>query len=666
MKLKVTRNACPRNCFGTCSILSYVDGDKLVKVTGDPKHGFTQGHLCAKGYAYTQYVYHPDRLKYPMLQTPRGSGNWKRISWDEAYHIIAKKMIELNHRYESNLACGYSKFSGNLDLLHLAVEGMFNSIGPHTKGFGNVCLSTGEQATRESFGELISPVPEDMVNSKCIVIWGANPAVTNIHQMKFIYRARKQGGKLIVIDPLYTETAAKADLYVQIKPGSDTLLALAIAKLLLMEGTMDESFAKKQNGWTEFSHLLEQIDFSKVTEATGVSFEVMKELATVYGTVKPIATWNGIGIQRNQYGGQSIRAINSLAALSGNLHLKHGGVYFTHGDTNDFPLSLLNFPEKKHPFISGSRFINNSNFATEALDLKEPPLKLLWIAARSPFSQDHHIKAWQELFKGLELIVTVDLFMTETAEQSDLVLPAASHFEEEDLNVGYWHHWLSINEKTIPPYFEAKSDLKIVRELTKKLNELVPNFSTFPHELEPIDWIEKEISEEIKTMYGIRSYEDLLEGPRQRVKLEKGKRSNIFSFIHPNDVSALLDPDLNSEENRPYPYRILSPQSLLKIHSQFSSLPWLHPEEEETIVELNEKVARDKDIHHNSMVKIFNENGAVIAKAKTNLHLPVDVILVRQTKENSINQLIGIHMEKENEAISTNFYDSFVDIVKHS
>lgn len=663
--MKITRNACPRNCFGTCSILSYVQDDKLLKVTGDPKHGFTQGHLCAKGYAYTQYVYNPLRLKYPMLQTPRGSGNWKRISWNDAYTIIAEKMVELYQRYGSNLASGYNKFSGNLGLLHYAVEGMFNSIGPHTRAYGNICLSTGEQAVKESFGHLVSPIPEDMENSKLIVIWGANPAVTNIHQMKFIYKARKKGGKLVVIDPIFTETAEKADLYVQIRPGTDAFLALGIAKQLQMNGDVDHDFIETQLGWKEYQDILEQLELSEVCERTGVQIEVIEELASMYGKIKPAATWNGIGIQRNRWGGQSIKAINSLVAMSGNLNLEGGSVYFTHGDIHDFPLNLLNYPEKEHPSIKASRLVNSSNFAMEARNLQDPPLKLLWIASRNPLTQDQNIDIWHELFNSLELIITVDLFMTDSAKYADLVLPAASHFEEEDLNVGYWHHWLSINQKTIPPFFEAKSDLKIARELTQKLNEISPQFSTFPYDLEPIDWIKRELNDDIKTLYGINSYRDLLEGPKPRKKSQEHERGFPFTHVFSNDFSTpgQISTEMDQQKDA-FPFRLLSPQSLLKIHSQFAVLPWLYPETEETIVELNEKVSVDYGISENLKVKLFNDKGFVIAKAKTNKYLPADVILVRQTGKNSINQLIGAQIRKEKDPTSTFFYDSYVDISK--
>jgi anaerobic selenocysteine-containing dehydrogenase len=140
-KTEVFRNVCPRNCYDTCGMLTYVRDGRLLKVEGDPLHGYTQGRLCSKGYAYSEYVYSPDRLRYPLRQNPRGSGRWERISWDQALDSISGKMLELNARYGSNLALAYNKVSGNIGLLHYAVEGMFKSFGAHTKPVGDPCLA---------------------------------------------------------------------------------------------------------------------------------------------------------------------------------------------------------------------------------------------------------------------------------------------------------------------------------------------------------------------------------------------------------------------------------------------------------------------------------------------------------------------------------------------
>lgn len=667
MEIQIIRNTCPRNCYGTCGILSHVKNDKLLKVTGDPNHGYNQGHLCAKGYAYTQYVYHPKRLKYPMMQSPRGSGNWKRISWEEAFTTIADKMIELNRRYYSNLALGYNKFSGNIGILHFATEGMFNSFGPHTKPIGNSCSLTGKLAMNKSFGDNYSSPPENMANAKLIVIWGSNPAVTNVHQMKFISEARQKGAQLVVIDPIFTETAKKADLYIQIKPGSDMWLALGIAKIILESGKYAKDFMEQQTiGWEELKTFLEnEVTLTGVSQQTGVPREAIIEVSKLFYTLKPAVTWNGLGIQRSRNGDSSIEAINSLAAITGNLSIPNGGLYFAHFDIEKFPLALFNHQGPKHPIISCSREIDISNFSEDALLLQDPPLKLLWIASRNIDSQDQNLKAWEQLYNQLELIVTVDLFLTKTAEQSDIVLPVASHFEEEDLNVGYWHYWLSINQKAIPPYYETKSDLQIARELTSKLNELSPGFSNFPSEKEPMDWIKEELTPEIMKIYSLKSYKDLLLGPHQKKKsntfLSKEQKINLFS---PKNAASRDSIKEHASSEKEHTYQLLTPQSLLKIHSQYEWISWLHTNIDEKIIEISDDIALSHGLQDKMKIEVFNEHGVITGRVKINSLLPKNVVLAPQAGSNPINQLIRHKSDNEVSESSVFFFDSKVKIRK--
>lgn len=664
MSEHIYRNTCPRNCFGTCGILSHVENGKLIKVTGDPKHGYNQGRLCAKGYAFTQFVYHPERLKYPMIQYPRGSGKWSRVSWDEVYTIIAKKMIALNQQYGSNLASGYNKFYGNMGILHYATEGMFNSIGPHTRPNGNPCSLTGKYALKESFGVDISYNPELMAHAKLIVIWGGNPAVTNVHQMKFVYDAKKKGATFVVIDPIFTKTAQKADIYIQIKPGTDTWLALGIAKLLMESGNYDHDFLANQTlGAEQYRAFIEEkLTLENVIEKTGVPLNVLVELSQLY-TIKPTATWIGIGIQRTVKGIYSVQAISSLVALSGNLSAPNGGLYYAHFNVERFPLALINHPMPAHPIVQSSRDIDINTFPESALLFQNPPLKLLWIASRNIVSQDQNLNSWKQLIDQLELIVTVDLYLTKTAELSDIVLPAASHFEEEDLNIGYWHNWISYNQKAIPPYYEAKSDLQIARELTSKLNELSPGFSNFPSEKEPIDWIKGELPPEILDLYGFSDIEDLINGPRCKqqkypVLTEKIKMFSPDSF----DKSEQMNDHSLQLENEENLFQLLSPQSLLKMHSQYEALSWLNNEDDETKIEIPLEAALFYGIENNMKIEIYNEYGSIVGRAFINKHLPPKVVLAPQAGQNPINQLILHHPIKKE--TSTFFYDSFVKIKK--
>ncbi|MGI1659037.1 MAG: molybdopterin-dependent oxidoreductase [Desulfitobacterium sp.] len=662
------RNTCPRHCYGSCSMVSHMSGGKLTRVVGDSEHGYTRGRLCAKGYSLIQYTLDEYRLKYPLRQVRRGSGEWRRISWDQAYEMIASKMLELNSRYGSNLGLGYYKGNGNAGLLHHAVEGMFASLGPHTRPIGDICSATGETALRETLGELNNPDPEDMNDAGLIVIWGANPANTNINQMKFIYEARQKGTPLIVIDPILTHTADRADLYVQINPGTDGWLAWGIAKLLIESGRIDEEFLEqKTQGFEQYRQELEKITLEEVCSQTGVPFTVIEELAELYADFRPVANWLGFGMQRHRHGGESVKAVSALAALTGSFDSTGGGVYFRHRPQEQFPQSFAKYEGIRHPLIPSSREVAVNDYPRHAMKLQEPPLKMLWISCGNPLAQDYNLRAWRGLLQQMELVITVDLYLNSTARQSDLVLPAASFFEEEDLHVSLWHHWLSLNQKVLPAFYEAKSDLQIARELTVKLNELRPGFSNFPSEKAPWDWIEGELSPEVRELYALEDPADLKKRSYKRRK-EMPSTDWIYCFAKPqpdlftqNHFSS-QEADFTKMTSAPakFPYNLLTPQSLLKFHTQYETLTWLNPEgAEEPIIELAEKIAREHTIRQDSLVDIYNENGSLSGRAKINPDLPEKVILVEQSDRYPTNNLISGQGE-EGESIS--YFDCKVNI----
>jgi len=644
-------NTCPRHCYGSCGIISHINGDKLTRVLGDPEHGFTQGRLCPKGYALIQYALDEHRLKYPMRQVHRGSNEWRRISWEQAYEIIATKILELNTRFGSNLAAGYVKGSGNLGLLHQAVEGMFAGLGPHTRPVGNICSATGETSLRDNMGEMSSPDPEEMADAGLIVLWGANPAVTNINQMKFIYQARQNGAPLVVIDPIFTQTGEKADLYIQINPGTDAWLAWGVAKLLLASNRIDEKFLhQKAVGWKRYEQELKQISLDEVCTRTGVRLSVIEELADLYIYFRPTASWLGMGIQRNRYGSLSVKAISDLTVLTGNFAFSCGRLYFCHHHIEDFPQALAKHEGIKHPSIPASREIPASDYARKALELNAPPLKMLWISCGNPLAQDHNLQAWNTLFQQMELIVCVDLYLTRTARQSDLVLPSTSFFEEDDLHVSFWHYWLSFNQKVLPVFFESKSDLQIARELTWKLNDLQPGFSNFPADKEPKDWIEGEISPEVKELYALNNAWDLRKRPYKRKKEALAPAwKHHFSPPQP-DVFASIEHD--------FPYRLLTPQSLLKFHSQYETLRWLNLDQE-PLIEVSEEIARLYNISDEALIEIFNHNGFYRGRAKINPYLPKNIILAEQSDQNPVNALISSVGE---ERASIPYFDCMVNI----
>jgi len=673
---KVFRNVCPRNCYGTCGILSYVKEGKLVKVEGDPKHGYTKGRLCMKGYAYPEYVYHPERLRSPMRQYPRGSGNWQRISWEEAFTEIAEKILELKDRYGFNLSLGYNKFSGNLGLLHYAVEGMFNNWGAHTKPLGNPCLAAGQDALFYDFGDVKSPDPESMALAHLIVIWGVNPAWTSIHQLHFIQHAKDHGAKLVVIDPLFTPTAAKADLYLQIKPGTDGLLALALLRILLDKGRFSKGISNPSIiGWDSFhSYLLEKIQLEQLIERIGISREGIEEIAELLLKEHPVAHWVGFGLQRHTNGGQMIRNINALVALTGNHGVQGGGLYYVHHLKRYFPQNILRLNSKVE-----HRSIDINHFAREALALDEPPLKFLWVASRNPLSQDPEINLWDQLIEQMELIVTVDLFLSQTAKKSDLVLPATSFFEEIDLNVGYWHRWVGLNEQAIQPFHGAKSDLQIARELTNKLNSLSPGFSNFPSEWSPEDWIRQELTPDLLKRLEINTWEELRQGPKKLpvdlLPWAEGRYDTPDGRFHLLNLQVKEDslPALPryTEPKLPvlYPLRLITPQNLTRLHSQYSHLKDLALDSPHERIELHPETAAFRGIEEGDVVTVFNHIGSSLTRAHINPILPKEVVVTFQGGNPPINRLISYLPTDMGKKCSGSpgiaYYDTFVEIEKN-
>jgi molybdopterin guanine dinucleotide-containing S/N-oxide reductase-like protein len=645
--IKTFRTACPRNCYDTCGQIATVKDGVLRKVDGDPLHGYTQGRLCVKGYTYVNRTHSPDRIKYPMIQEPRGSGNWRRISWDEALTIIAKKILELKKRYGSTLPVALDKYSGNFGILHYAVEGMFQSMGYYTYALGTPCWPAGIDATNYDFGAFQCDDPESMAQTKYLIIWGANPAWTAVHQMDFIRQAKEKGAKVVVIDPIHTATASQADLYYQIKPSTDGALALGMARWIIDNNLHDREFlAKYVKGWPEFEdYLRREVTLEWASQTTGIPVNAIIELASGYATTKPSMIWIGYGMQRHINGGQNVRAIDALAAITGQIGVLGGGVQYGHLVTWGFNYHVMSFqppagskgvPDGKGGYTN--RTVNMNNFAAEIQALNDPPVKMLWIACRNPASQDPDAADIKRAFQSMELVVVADQFMNHSAALADIVLPVTTHFENWDINVSYWHRWISINEQAIKPMFEAKSDLQIAWALSKKLNELEPGSCTYPTEGNEEEWVGLEFNEGIYKLFGISDWRELKQKPA-KAKLPAaiwqdrkfGTASGKFEILSEeaakNGLPAM--PIYVKEMQAPpeYPIRFLTPHAQHSLHSQFQNVDYMMQTNPEPLLEIHPHLAARKGIKDGDMVRVFNKLGEVRLKARITRTVPPDTVV---------------------------------------
>lgn len=634
----ITRHVCPRNCYSTCSMLGFTKNGRLEKVAGDPKHRYTKGLLCSKGYNYINYVYHPERLKYPMVQIPRGSGNWQRISWREALDRIAEKIIELYGRYGTHESLALNKYSGNMGILHHAMEGFFNGLGSTSRAVGNPCWSAGMDAIHYDFGEHQTSDMEDILHAKTIILWGINPVWTSIHAMNYIYEAQKQGAKVVAIDPIYTETAKKSDVFIQVKPNSDGALAAAIAKYLLDHQLYDADFLSQHTvGWEELINHLQSLSMDEALAQCGQTIEAIQFLAESFCKNRPAFVWIGFGMQRHQNGGQNIRAINALAAMTGNIGVKGSGVQFGQRSTWKFTYNILNPTDAQQN--TANRHLDFNDFANELQKQEDPPIRFLWITCRNLLTQSSNVEQLKKALAPLELIVTVEQFLTETAQFSDLVLPATTLFEEWEIMPSYWHHWISINEPAIEPYYESKSDLEIARLLSQQLNESIEGFSSFPTKMTDEQFIEQEFTDEFYQNMGITHWRELLDGPRRmdlsktawetkEFKTPSGK-IELFSMQASKNQLSPFGMGLSKEaENTLYPYRVLLNHEPFRINSQFRNLDSFKKIMKDPCIYLHPALAEKKNIQAESFVRLFNENGEIVMRAKLSNDVNPETLLI--------------------------------------
>lgn len=670
----VTRNVCPRNCYDACGMLAYVRNGKLEKLSGDPAHGYTAGKLCAKGYSYIRRVYSPERIRHPMRQIGRGTGRWERLTWEQAVDIISDKILALKSQYGSTLPICLNKYSGNFGILHYAVEGMFNSLGPTTQAIGSPCWSAGLDAQHYDMGKNANSDPAEIEKAQVIILWGVNPAWTAIHSLPYIYRARQRGAQVIVIDPIFTETAKKADCYIQIKPGEDGALAVALAKRIVEKGYADREFlANHTEGWQEYLTYLETADMTFLTEQSGQTEQVIDWLAEKIGAVKPVFFWAGFGLQRHVNGGQNLRAINALGAIAGCLGVSGGGVHYAQQLTWGFNFRFLESP-------AGNRQISINRFAEELATLQDPPVKLLWVACRNLITQDANRALLLKQLGNIDFIVTVEHFLTPTAKCSDIVLPATTHFEELDIVPSYWHHWIALNEPAIAPWFDARSDLEIAQMLATALNKKSPGSSSFPADKTPAELLDREFSEDFYRILGIRHWSDLIHGPKRAhipsVAWEDRAfctSSGKFEFLSgkalANNKTALPVHTSGARPCEQYPFWLITSHAQHSLNSQFDIPDWLYKNKHDPVVYIHPDAARQRGIRSGQRVRVYNAYGAVLPVAFVTPDISPDTLVCYQGSQSGrlfLNQLNPGLLSDMGEVCTgvkgLAFYDVFVNI----
>lgn len=603
-------STCPRDCYDTCSIVTTVDEGKLVEVKANSDHPITRGYLCPKGQYLINYVYHKDRILYPLRRVgSKGEGRFKEISWDEALNEIASRLTKVIDEHGSNAVLHYD-YGGHSGLISLHFpKRFFNAIGSAETTY-SICDAAGELAVELHYGKRYGRKPEEMLKSKLIVFWGLNAAVSNLHNFDFAKQAKEKGAKIYVIDPIANETT-RIGTHFRIRPATDGIFAFGIAKYLIDNELIDSNFISEHTlGFEEFKRYLSKYTAEYVSEQTGISIQELKSFAEDYASLKPPSMINiGYGLQKQTNGAEIVRAICLLPALIG----VPRGFYYCNSE-RDFDKAYLKAPHLRPK--APVKYISSQL----GRDLVSKAIQLLFVYNANPAATAPNQTLVKNGLLREDLFVVVhDLFLTDTAMYADIVLPAVSFFETMDIHISYWHYYLALNQKAIEPRGEAKSNSELFRFLAKKMELSQPEL------FEPDGDVIKKLISTSKSIEG--SYEDLLEKgfllmkqlPLKEFQTKSGKIEFISSKAQELGLSSF--PTV-LEENPNFPLRLISTSHPSFLHSQYFNINPIQPY---VTISLNDSLKRG-GIKDGDKVRVFNEKGSLILPAKVSETVPEGVI----------------------------------------
>ncbi len=477
--VRTADTVCPLDCADTCSLKVDIAGERIVRVRGSGKNPFTAGKVCAKvSTGMVEWVHGDKRLTRPLMRAgEKGSGQFVAVTWEKAYQEIKKNFDRIisAHGAQAILPLNYGGPMGVLSG-HSMDERFFARLGASIINRTPLCTATSTAAWTSVLGDVGGIDFAEMAHSKLIVIWANNITIGHLHLIKTIRNARKSGANLVVIDPKRTRIAEEADLFVQLNPGTDVVLAYAVANLLQSNNGLDQDFiAENTSGATEFLAEASRWDPARAASICGVSEHCIQALADLWATQNPAAMTMGVGLERTRNGGSSIRAAMALPLLTGNFGPTGAGLcdpsaYFT------IDSSKLRSPHLRY---APAREINIPDVGQHIVqDDLDVPIKSLFIFNHNPVAVHPQQKLLIEALQREDLfVVGFDLNMTDSMRYADVVLPACSAMEYGDLYKAYGHAYLQRTEAVIKPVGESRPNTQVFRELASLFGFIEPEFS---------------------------------------------------------------------------------------------------------------------------------------------------------------------------------------------
>jgi len=649
---KVVHAACPHDCPDACGVLITVEDGRATRIQGDPAHPVTRGFLCAKVAKYLDRVYSPDRVLYPMRRVaPKGGGSknakdFVRISWDEALTEIASHFTSIVKEFGSEAILPYS-YGGTLAVLSGSSmdRRFFHRLGA-SQLERSICSAAGEAGLRSVLGVKLGTEPEQFRHSRYILAWGANIHANNVHLWPFIKHAKREGAKLVVIDPYKTRTAKHAHWYLPINPGTDAALALGMMHVIIGEGLHDADYVAKYTvGFEQLREKVKNYPPEKVAKWTGISAHDIEKLAREYATTRPAVIRVNYGVQRSEGGGMATRTITMLPCITGSWKEVGGGLQLSTSGGWGLKREALDKPELMQKTLGRpARVVNMVELGKALNTLTDPPIMGLYVYNSNPAAvcPNHN-----DVIRGLrrrDLFTTVhEQFFTDTTDYADIVLPATTFFEQKDLQTAYGHYYIQMSNQAIEPLGECRSNVEVFRGLAKAMSFEEECFD------ESVDqMIDTALSSANPWLKGIDR--GLLERESHKrlnfeAKEEVGSAGRDFhpflpfangGFQTPTGKAELYNPALiaqgldpvaefvppresrHNRDNASLPLELLARKADNYLNSTFSNLPSVQEMENTGLLEIHTRDADARGIRDGDNVRVFNQRGEMVLRAHVN------------------------------------------------
>ena len=648
---------CPHDCPDSCGVLITVEDGRATKIQGDAEHPVTRGFLCAKVAKYLDRVYSPDRVLYPMRRiSPKGpslaegrSAEWRRISWDEALDEISRRFRAIASKFGSEAILPYS-FGGTLGTLNSSTmdRRFFHRLGA-SQLERTICSAAGEAGQESVLGVKIGTEPEQFRHSKYIIAWASNIHANNVHLWPFIVEARRNGAKLVVIDPYRTRTADCADWYLPINPGTDAALALGMMHIILGENLHDADYVSKYTiGFDQLREKVKEYTPEKVSQWTGIAADDVRKLAREYATIRPAAIRLNYGIQRSENGGMATRTVVMLPCLTGSWKEVGGGLQMSTSGAFALNSDALKRTDLMTAALGReARTINMVELGQVLTSSINPPIKALFVYGSNPAAVcPNHDLVVRGLKRPDLFTVVHEQFFTDTTDYADIVLPATTFFEHKDVQKAYGHYYLQVSHQAIEPVGESRSNVDLFRALAEKMGFTDGCFQESVDEM-----IDLALESSDPWMQGI-DRQKLEDGP-VRLKFDdstgtdspflpwaeggfrtRSGKAELYSEALKSqglDPVAEFKPPSESRHTKrsELPLELLARKSDNFLNSTFHNQPSVREMEEAGLLEISVPDAKARGIGNGDPVRVFNRRGEISLTARVDGKVQPGVVCAR-------------------------------------